>query len=160
MRLVVFGLACALALGGCVTGPSPERVTALKARLAALKVERDAKRITWTAWSKRFADEYRSVATPSPEENVALTYQTLQASRVDRGEITPEAFEFEMAKTSAALGQREEQQQAANSQALVAAGVAMMTTPANPIQNVQPMAPPPVISCTSRRVGNSVYTNC
>jgi uncharacterized small protein (DUF1192 family) len=151
MRLVVIGLACVLGLGGCI---SSERMSALKAEVAALKVERDAKRITYTQWANKYADALHATGAATADDNLGLAYQTLLASKVDRGEITPEMLDFEMAKVGAALAQKDQQRRMELSNALITAGAAMMTPP----PPIQPTQGP--ISCTSYRVGQFIQTTC
>jgi hypothetical protein len=155
MRFVATVGVCALMLGGCVGGISSERMATLKAQVAALKVERDAHRITYTQWAKQTSELALATGAATPDDKVGLAYMVVLAGKVDRGEMRPEFLDLEMAKVGAASAAIDQQRQQATSQALLATGAALMTAPVNPIQ---PVKGP--ISCTSTRLGQFVQTTC
>jgi len=155
MRSVAAMVACALMLGACVGGLSSERMAVLRAQVDALKVERDAHRITYTQWAKQTSELALATGAATPDDRVGLAYMVVLAGKVDRGEMRPEVLDLEMAKIGATSAAIDQQRRQATSQALLATGAALMTTPANPVQPVQ--AP---ISCTSSRVGQFIHTTC
>ncbi|MFK5600530.1 hypothetical protein ACFZ8E_26600 [Methylobacterium sp. HMF5984] len=99
-RPIVAALITSLSLAACQTAaPNPEKAAVFQEDIARLRVDRDARRISYAEWAERTGAAVRMNVTLSPDQEAAVAYRTQLARRVDAGEMTPRQFERESART-------------------------------------------------------------
>jgi hypothetical protein len=93
-------LLTASGLGACQSATTaPQQAVLIQEDLARLKVERDARRISYTEWAERTGAAARANVALTSDQEQAIAYRTQLARRVDVGELTPAQFEAESART-------------------------------------------------------------
>lgn len=112
---VVAAVLVAVAVSGCVTGAAKRRIESARPQLDALKVERDAGKITWTEWAERGNEIVRSAAAPAklpPRDEQLLAFRALLASRVDAKQMTKEEATYAIAKAQADMAAEDDARRA------------------------------------------------
>lgn len=100
MNRNVAALLLVLGLSACQSAGSERQTTAgLQVDITQLRADRDARRISYTEWAERTGALAHANVNLSQDQAAAIAQRTRLARRVDAGDLSPEQFERESART-------------------------------------------------------------
>lgn len=160
MKIILALLVCLLTAcqttGGISQAERTRNEVAFKVELARVNAERREHKITRADWSRETHRLEKFYFGTTPTVDALLSYRTLLAEKVDKGEMTSAEGEYAFNQKRAEL---QAQDDASRRQA---AAIMLMNMPKYQPTILQPYVMPtnPTVNCASNRIGGTVYTNC